>query len=85
MQPASDKLSEESQKFLLEAKKGKARKFVMFKDGVQIERLVIFKAGSFDRIIRIARQSGTRGDEYWGMLDGDGTDIRFELSRAMDL
>src|SRR5438105_5049701 len=82
MQSTGEQFSDESLKFLIEVKKGKSRKFVIFKEGVQIERLVIFKVGSFDRVIRMARQDGVRGDEYWGMLQGDGTDIRFELSRS---
>ena len=66
MQPANERFSEESRKFLLEVKKGKARKFVMFKDGVQIERLIVFKAGTFDRVIRMARQDGAaRRDVFW--------------------
>jgi hypothetical protein len=82
MQSADERFSEESRKFLLEVKKGKARKFVLTKDGVQIDRLIIFKAGTFDRVVREARQDGAWGDMYFGMLQGDGTDIRFELSRA---
>src|SRR5438128_2469054 len=82
MQSTGERFSDESRKFLLEVKKGRTRKFVIFKEGVQIEQLVVFKAGSFDRVIRMARQDGVRGDEYWGMLQGDGTDIRFELSRS---
>jgi hypothetical protein len=82
MQPADERFSEDSRKFLLEVKKGKARKFVMVKEGVQIDRLIIFKIGSFDKVIRKARQDGAWGEIYFGMLQGDGTDIRFELSRG---
>ncbi len=82
MQSDDERFSEESRKFLLEVKKGKSRKFVLVKDGVQIDRLIIFKTGTFDRIIRKARQDGAWGEMYFGMLQGDGTDIRFELSRA---
>jgi hypothetical protein len=82
MQTADERFSEESRKFLLEVKKGKTRKFVLVKDGVQIDRLIIFKTGSFDRVVRLARQNGAWGEMYFGMLQGDGTDIRFELSRA---
>lgn len=59
MQSDDEKFSEESKKFLLEAKKGKSRKFVMSKDGVQIDRLIIFKIGTFDHVIRKAKQDGT--------------------------
>src|SRR4029079_4345756 len=82
MQSADERFSEESRKFLLAVKKGRTRKFVLVKEGVQIDRLIIFKTGSFDRVIRMARQDGAWGEMYFGMLQGDGTDIRFELSRA---
>jgi hypothetical protein len=82
MQPADERFSEDSRKFLLEVKKGKTRKFVLVKDGVQIDRLIIFKTGTYDHIVRKARQDGAWGEMYFGMLQGDGTDIRFELSRA---
>jgi len=82
MQSADERFSEESRKFLLDVKKGKSRKFVLVKDGVQIDRLIIFKAGTFDRVVRMARQDGAWGEIFFGMLQGDGTDIRFELSRT---
>ena len=82
MQPADERFSEESRKFLLEAKKGKPRKFVIVKDGTQIDRIIIFKKGPFEKAIRAARQEGGTGEIYYGMLSGDGTDIRFELSTA---
>src|SRR4029079_18365485 len=49
---------------------------------VQIDRLIVFKTGTFDRIVRLARQDGAWGEIFFGMLQGDGTDIRFELSRS---
>jgi hypothetical protein len=82
MQPTDDRFDDASQKFLQDVKKGKPRKFVMIKDGVQINKLILFKVGTFDRVLRRAKQDGTRGEEYWGVLRGDGTDIRFELSRS---
>jgi hypothetical protein len=82
MQSADERFSEESRKFLLDVKKGKSRKFVLVKDGVQIDRLIIFKRGTFDRVVRMARQDGAWGELFFGMLQGDGTDIRFELSRS---
>jgi hypothetical protein len=82
MQSDDERFSEESRKFLLDVKKGKARKFVMVKEGVQIDRLIIFKVGSFDRVIRMAKQDGAWGEMYFGLVQGDGVDIRFELSRA---
>src|SRR5262245_9745577 len=78
MQSDDERFSEESKKFLLEAKKGKPRKFVIIKNGVQIDRLVVFKTGTFEKAIRAARQDGGGGEVYYGMLQGDGTDIRFE-------
>jgi hypothetical protein len=82
MQPTDDRFDDASQKFLQDVKKGKPRKFVMIKDGVQINKLIVFKVGTFDRAVRKAKQDGTRGETYWGLLRGDGTDIRFELSRT---
>lgn len=82
MQSADERFSEESRKFLLDVKKGKSRKFVLVKDGVQIDRLIVFKTGTFDRMVRLARQDGAWGEIFFGMLQGDGTDIRFELSRS---
>ncbi len=61
MQSADERFSDESRKFLLEVKKGKTRKFVLVKDGVQIDRLIIFKIESFDRVLRLARQNGGLG------------------------
>jgi hypothetical protein len=82
MQPTDDRFDDASHKFLQDVKKGKPRKFVMIKDGVQINKLIVFKVGTFDRVLRKAKQDGTRGETYWGLLRGDGTDIRFELSRT---
>jgi hypothetical protein len=82
MQPSSEKIDDESVKFLQDVKKGKARKFVMIKEGVQIDRLYIFKKGPFDRFVRKAKQEGVRGEAFWGVVRGDGLDIHFELSRA---
>jgi hypothetical protein len=82
MQPSSEKIDAESQKFLQDVKKGKPRKFVMIKEGVQIDRLYVFKKGPFDRYVRMAKQDGVRGQAFWGVVRGDGNDIHFELSRA---
>lgn len=82
MQPSDDRMDDESKKQLLEVRKGKPRKFVMIKDGVEIDRLYIFKKGPFDRYVRMAKQQGVRGEAYWGIVRGDGFDIRFELARA---
>ncbi|HEX2477112.1 MAG TPA: hypothetical protein VHK01_20320, partial [Lacipirellulaceae bacterium] len=82
MQSSSDKIDDESIKFLQDVKKGKPRKFVMIKEGVQIDKLYIFKKGPFDRYVRLAKQEGVRGEAFWGVVRGDGVDIQFELSRA---
>jgi hypothetical protein len=82
MQAASERMDDESKKFLQDVKKGKPRKFVMIKDGVEIDKLYIFKTGPFDRYVRSAKQEGVRGEAYWGIVRGDGFDIRFELSQG---
>ncbi len=82
MQSRAAKIDDMSKRFLEEVKKGRVRKFVMIKEGVQIDRLFVFKKGPVDRYIRIARQDGIRGEAFWGVIRGDGIDIRFELSRA---
>jgi hypothetical protein len=82
MQSSSDKIDDDSVKFLQEVKKGKPRKFVMVKEGVQIDKLYVFKKGPFDRYVRMAKQEGIRGEAFWGVVRGDGVDIHFELSRA---
>jgi hypothetical protein len=82
MQSSSPKIDDESIKSLQEAKKGKSRKFVMIKDGVQIDKLYVFKKGPFDRYVRLAKKAGIRGEAFWGVVRGDGVDIHFELSRA---
>jgi hypothetical protein len=82
MQSSSDKIDDESIKFLQDVKKGKPRKFVMIKEGVQIDKMYIFKKGPFDRYVRTAKQEGVRGEAFWGVVRGDGVDIQFELSRA---
>jgi hypothetical protein len=82
MQPAADRVDDESKKFLGDVKKGKARKFVLVKDGVEIDRLYVFKKGPFERYVRMAKQEGVRGEAYWGVVRGNGLDILFELSRT---
>ena len=79
--PAKD-LARNLEKFLLDAKKGKTRKFLIVKDGVQIDRLDHFQGRDFRSDHSKARQDGAWGEMYYGTLNGDGTDIRFELSRA---
>jgi hypothetical protein len=54
----------------------------MIKEGVEIDRLHVFKKGPFERYVRMAKQQGVRGEPFWGIVRGDGVDIRFELSRA---
>jgi len=82
MQSSPAKVDEESKQFLLEVKKGKPRKFVIIKEGVQIDRLYVFKKGPYQRFIRMAKQEGVRGEAFWGVVRGDGLDIHFELSRT---
>ncbi len=81
MQPTSEKIDAESQKHLQDVKKGKPRKWVMIKEGVQIDKLYVFKKGPYDRYVRAAKQDGVRGEAFWGIVRGDGLDIHFELSR----
>jgi hypothetical protein len=78
----SEKIDEESKKALTEVKKGKARKFVIVKEGVQIDRLYVFKKGPYDKFVRAAKKDGVRGQAFWGVVRGDGLDIFFELSRT---
>ena len=78
----SEKIDEESKKALTDVKKGKARKFVIVKEGVQIDRLYVFKKGPYDKFVRMAKKDGVRGQAFWGVVRGDGLDIFFELSRA---
>jgi hypothetical protein len=82
MQLPSSQIDDESKKSLLEVKKGKTRKFVMVKDGVQIDKLYVFKKGPHQRYAKQAKQDGIRGEVYWGVVNGDGTDIHFQLSRS---
>jgi hypothetical protein len=81
MQESSEKIDAESQKFLQDVKKGKPRKWVMIKEGVQIDKMYVFKRGPFERYVRLARQGAVRGEAFWGVVRGDGLDIHFELSR----
>jgi hypothetical protein len=78
----AEKIDEESKKALTEVKKGKARKFVIVKEGVQIDRLYVFKKGPYEKFVRQAKKDGIRGQAFWGVVRGDGLDIFFELSRA---
>jgi len=82
MQPSDERIDDESIKMLGDVKKGKPRKFVMIKDGVEINRLHVFKKGTFDRYVRLAKQGSVRGEAYWGIVRGDGVDINFELAKA---
>jgi hypothetical protein len=82
MQPSKDRVDDESKKFLGDVKKGKPRKFVLIKDGAEIDKLYVFKKGPFERYVKMARQQGVRGEAYWGIVLGNGLDIHFELSRS---
>lgn len=72
-------VSDETKDLLDQAKKGKARKFVMITKGTEVISLVVFKKGSAAQKIKEAKEEG-RGTPCHGIITGRGMDINFRLA-----
>jgi flagellar biosynthesis regulator FlbT len=72
-------VSDETKELLEQAKKGKARKFVMITKGTEVISLVVFKKGSAAQKIKEAKEEG-RGTPCYGIITGRGMDINFRLA-----
>jgi negative regulator of replication initiation len=73
-------ISPDSIAFLADVRKGKPRKFAMICKGTNIVSLVVYKKGSLEKYKKEAKESG-KGQFYFGVVDGQGQDIRFALAR----
>lgn len=74
-------VSDETKDFLDEAKKGKARKFVMLTKGTSIISLVVYKKGAPSKFIKEAKESG-KGLPCFGTIEGRGMDLTFKLAMS---
>ncbi len=77
----SASMSDESIGYLEEVKKGKPRKFAMICKGTSVISLVVYKKGNVEKRKKEAKESG-KGQFYFGVVDGKGTDVRFVLARS---
>lgn len=75
-------LDEDSQKYLEEAKKGKARKFAMLCKGPQIVGLKIYKKGNEEKYKKELKKEAT-GQFYAGLITGKGQKLVFQLPRDL--
>ncbi|XZE32939.1 hypothetical protein SH501x_003706 [Pirellulaceae bacterium SH501] len=66
-------------KCLDEAKKGKPRRFVMISKGAKILSLILYKKGSIEKYKKQAKDEA-KGSFYFGVVDGGGAELRFNLS-----
>ncbi len=66
-------------KCLDEAKKGKPRRFVMISKGAKILSLFLYKKGSVEKYKKLAKEDA-KGSFYFGVVDGSGAELRFNLS-----
>lgn len=71
----------ETLKYLDDAKKGKARRFVMICKGVKILSLIVYKKGTLEKYKKEAKAEG-KGQFYHGVVEGSGLNIVFKLSTA---
>lgn len=78
---SADSISSDSVSLLEDVKKGKPRKFAMICKGPAVISLVVYKKGSIENRKKEAKESG-KGQFYFGVVDGQGMDIRFLLARA---
>jgi hypothetical protein len=74
-------IGEDTLEQLEQVKKGKPRKFVMICKGPTVVSLVVFKKGSFEKYKKQAKEGG-KGQIYFGVVNGDGMEIIFQLARA---
>lgn len=77
---AAEPIDDDSIEMLGDAKKGKARNFVMICKGVRILKLSVFKKGQVNAKVQAAKKEGFTGNSYWGVVTGKGNNLRFELS-----
>ncbi|MFO0901581.1 MAG: hypothetical protein U0939_01205 [Pirellulales bacterium] len=74
-------VSEETQACLEQAKKGKARKFVMLTKGADVVGLVLFKKGANAKYVKEAKEQG-KGTVCFGVVEGRGMDLTFKVAEA---
>lgn len=66
---------------LEDARRGKARSFVMVCKGMSIVSLVVYHKGTVETATRQAKQAGS-GQVYHGLIEGNGQDLCFKLATA---
>src|SRR6478752_3526904 len=78
---APEKLGDDTIACLEQAKKGKARKFVLVCKGAAIVSLVVYKKGSLEKYKKEAKEAGS-GLVSHGVVTGTGMELNFQLARA---
>ncbi len=74
-------MSDESVGYLTDAKRGKARKFVLITKGMNVVSLIVYKKGSLEGYKKQAKEAG-RGTLVYGVVTGQGENIRFQLAQS---
>ncbi|MGC3967318.1 MAG: hypothetical protein QM775_08085 [Pirellulales bacterium] len=75
-------LGENTAKFLEDAKKGKARSFLLVCKGPKVVFLSVKKKPVKKNELNDAKKDGFKGDAYFGVITGKGMDLVFNLSQA---
>jgi hypothetical protein len=78
---AQEKLSDDTITCLEQAKKGKARKFVLVCKGAAIVSLIVYKKGSLEKYKKEAKEAGS-GLVSHGVVTGSGMELNFQLARS---
>ena len=75
-------LGENTEKFLEDAKKGKARTFLLVCKGTKVKYLAVKKKPVKKSELNEAKKSGYKGEGYFGVLTGKGMELVFNLAIA---
>lgn len=75
-------LAEGTDKFLEDAKKGKARSFLLVCKGTKVKYLAVRKKPVKKAELNEAKKLGYKGDGYFGVISGKGMELVFNLSIA---
>ena len=75
-------LGSDTQKFLEQAKKGQPRNFLLVCKGNKVNYLTVRKKPIKKNEISEARKAGYKGDGYFGVINGKGMELVFNLAQA---
>ena len=76
------KVDEDSLAELQQVRKGQPRRFVMITKGPAILALVVYKKGTVEKHTTAAKKLGGNGDVCFGIVEGRGPDINFQIPAA---